>query len=93
MAEKSVERYEALRAHALGQAAVDFVPLGLGVLRHRGLAAWLDTESAAVALPTRTPVVEGREGGRAFGFSGVKLELVRLVSGTVLLTAKGARDV
>jgi len=40
-------RYEALRAHATGEAPLDFVPLGLAVLWHRGVAAWMAAECSA----------------------------------------------
>jgi len=35
------ERYEQLRAHATGQAPLGFIPLGLALLQHRGMVAWM----------------------------------------------------
>jgi hypothetical protein len=35
------ERYEQLRAHATGQAPLGFIPLGLVLLQHRGMVAWM----------------------------------------------------
>jgi hypothetical protein len=40
------ERYEALRGQALGTPEVGAAGMGLGVLVHRGLAAWMATTAS-----------------------------------------------
>lgn len=78
-----VERYEALRAHALGQAQVDFVPLDLALLRHRGVVAWM-----AADVSSRQPLSShkngpGREERRAEATS--RTELVQVLAAMALL--------
>ena len=79
--------YEALRRHALGDAPVAFVPLGLGVLRRHGLVAWIATEANARRLAV-TPVESMAMGSRPT-VSGASSELVNLLAGTALLVVKG----
>jgi hypothetical protein len=86
-----LERYEALRTHALGEGGLAFTPLGLAVLRHRGMAAWMETERHAVAsAPAWTPTAVGDD-GIGIEASGARTELVHLLAGAALLAAAGGR--
>ena len=82
-------RYEALRAYATGEAPLDFVPLGLALLQHRGVAAWMAAESSATdsAFPERT--CRTWQGSVKKEFIAPSSELVRLLAGTVLLVVRG----
>ena len=82
-------RYEALRAHATGEAALDFVPLGLALLRQRGVVAWMAAESSA--MQTELPELAVRDRGRPSrnGLDACRAQLVRLLAGTALLAAEG----
>jgi hypothetical protein len=85
------ERYEALRAHVLGEGGLAFTPLGLAVLRHRGVAAWMETERRALRpAPCWAPLAVGDE---TLGLepAGIRVELVQLLAGTALLAAAGGR--
>jgi hypothetical protein len=79
-------RYEALRAHALGQAPVTFIPLGLGVLYSRGVAAWLRCEVMALSGRAPPPAGERSESSYETDLPVVQAELVQLLAGTALLT-------
>jgi hypothetical protein len=82
-------RYEALRAHATGEAPLDFVPLGLALLRHRGVTAWMAAERSLLG-PERPP--RARRTGPARvpeELDGFRPQLVRLLAGTALLVAQG----
>jgi hypothetical protein len=83
------ERYEALRAHALGGGALGFAPLGLAVLRRRGVVGWMEVESR-VQEPAASCHAGGLEGS-AVEFEGApaRSELVRLLAATALLVATG----
>lgn len=81
-----VERYEALRAHALGQAQVGFVPLDLALLQCRGLAAWITAN-----VSSRQPL-NSHENGSCREKRGAeatretpRTELVRVLAGMALL--------
>lgn len=79
-----VAQYEALRAHALGDAPVGFVPLGLGVLHQRGAAAWMALGAGGDGgAPRNVTVQRGRE-AVLVDVSPLKLELVRLLAGAAL---------
>jgi len=79
-------RYEALRAHATGEAPLAFVPLGLALLWHRGVVAWMAAEVSATDV--------GGVGQRAawkkasVPVAAPRSELVRLLAGTALLVAR-----
>jgi len=82
-------RYESLRAHAVGEAPLDYVPLGLGILRHRGVAAWIAAETSAAEA-----ALEKRDSGcpkRASrgNFTAPRSKLVQWLADTVLLVATG----
>ena len=88
---KWVERYEALRAHAVGEGRLGFTPLGLAVLRHRGVVDWMEVESRVVeqAVAGYAPSIES---GRAEPApTPVRSELVNLLAGTALLLATGGK--
>jgi hypothetical protein len=80
-------RYEALRAHATGEASLAFVPLGLALLWHRGVAAWMAAESSAIGAERLGERVAGRNA--ALPLEAPRSELVRLLAGTALLAARG----
>ncbi len=62
-----VERYEQLRRRALGGEAEGW-RLGLGVLCHRGVAAWLRAWHSAVPTPAVTaPAVDRIESDELVG--------------------------
>lgn len=98
-------RYEALRAHATGdtcatggtggtgEAPLAFVPLGLALLWHRGVAAWMAAESSALGVLGVLGAGKSKEGiaGRhaALPLEASRSELVRLLAGTALLVARG----
>ena len=81
-----VERYEALRAHALGQAPVDFVPLDLALLLRRGLAAWI-----AANVRSLQPLISHKNGsgreehGAEATPATPRAELVRVLASMALL--------
>lgn len=82
--------YEALRAHATGEAPLDFVPLGLAVLWHRGVAAWMAAESSVVDAGSGVERVGRRNRPILSDEPGAsRSELVRLLAGTALLVARG----
>ena len=77
----TVDGYEQLRRRALCGDA-DGWRLGLGVLQHRGVAAWLGVRTAtASARPTPTRAVPPATGG------GVAAELVGLLASMALAVA------
>lgn len=83
-------RYEALRAHATGEAPLDFVPLGLAVLWHRGVAAWMAAECSVVDAGSGAERAGRRSGPILSHEPGApRSELVRLLAGTALLVARG----
>ena len=83
------ERYEALRAHALGEGPLSFVPLGLAVLRHRGVLAWMVAETSSLR-PIRPAGGQGRENRMSeINLLGPRSELVGLLAGTALVVATG----
>jgi len=81
-----VERYEALRAHALGQAPLDFVPLDLALLLHRGLAAWIAANVRSRQPESLHENGSGREeSGAEATLETPRTELVRVLAGMALL--------
>ena len=89
--EKWVERYEALRAHAVGEGQLAFRPLGLAVLRHRGVLAWMEVEGRVVerAVAGDVACVEGV--GTVSTPTPTRSELVNLLASTALLVAAGGQ--
>lgn len=82
--------YEALRAHATGEVLLGFVPLGLALLRHRGMAAWMAAESSATDSYRSTESVRPKRQRRPNDpLDGSRSELVLLLAGTALLVAQG----
>ena len=84
-----IMRYESLRAHAVGEAPLEYVPLGLGILRHRGVAAWIavETSAAEAALEKRHPGAPKRASRDTF--TAPSSDLVQWLADTVLLVATG----
>lgn len=80
-------RYEALRAHATGEAPLAFVPLGLALLWHRGMAAWMAAETSAIDAGRSEERSARRQA--ALPLAAPRSELVRLLAGTALLVARG----
>jgi len=80
-------RYEALRAHAVGEAPLAFVPLGLALLWHRGVAAWMAAESSAIGAGGWGEGTARRKA--VLPLTAPRTELVRLLAGTALLVARG----
>jgi hypothetical protein len=77
------ERYERLRAHATGDASLGFIPLGLALLQHRGVVAWMTAEgSDDFGAPGRA----GREPDRGPRdlLDARRRDLVRLLAGVAL---------
>jgi len=83
------ERYEALRAHATGQSPLGFIPLGLALLQHRGVVAWMAAESSAVGSEPYGQAYPKRDRWSMDGVDAPRSELIRLLTGTALLTARG----
>lgn len=84
-----IERYEALRAHALGEGGLGFTPLGLAVLRHRGVVAWMDAESRVLepAVSRTGPCLADEAAEPDLG--SARSEIVALLASTALLVASG----
>lgn len=84
-----VGRYEALRAHATGQAPLDVVPVGLAILQHRGVAAWMAAETAVLDPVCPERASRHAEQASRAPFTTSRSELVRLLAGTALGIAHG----
>jgi hypothetical protein len=84
-----VERYEALRAHAVGEGRLGFMPLGLAVLRHRGVVAWMEVEGRVVERAVAGPVASVEDEGTGSAPTPTRSELVNLLASTALLVAAG----
>ena len=81
------EGYEALRAFALEPHTRHAVPRGLGVLRGRGLTAWLVAVSSATpAVPPAGPP-PGPTGGTAPCAPAKTPEIVHVLAAMVLSAA------
>jgi len=83
------ERYEALRAHALGEAPLSFAPLGLALLCHRGVLAWMVAETSSLR-PVR-PIGGQEQENYMPEIKRVepRSELIGLLAGTALAVATG----
>lgn len=76
-----------MRAHALGEAPVAFVPLGFGVLRLRGMAAWLAAQRSTATTGGSSMEISTcceRHDQRVAELDEMKCELVRLLAGAAL---------
>ena len=82
------ERYEALRAHATGQAPLGYTPLGLALLRHRGVAAWMAAESSATESGRPWQSYQKGKHPSMDEFDASRSELVRLLAGAALLASR-----
>lgn len=86
------ERYERLRAHATGDAPLGFIPLGLALLQHRGVVAWMTAEASSAAVGASGPAGRARDGGPGAPLDARRGELVRLLAGAALhLATRSAR--
>jgi len=84
------ERYEALRAHATGQAPLGFIPLGLALLQHRGVVAWMTAESSAVGSEPYRQTYPKRDWTTPMdGVDAPRSDLIRLLTGTAVLAVRG----
>ena len=73
------ERYEQLRAHATGHAPVGFIPLGLALLQHRGMVAWMTAPGSRDDAGMRAACRPGDRTGDAL--DARRRDLVRLLAG------------
>lgn len=81
-----IERYEVLRAHALGQAPLGFVPLDLALLLRRGLAAWMAADKRSSHPRGSSDLGWGREEpGTEATLEAPRTELVRVLAGMALI--------
>ncbi len=85
-----VERYERLRAHATGQAPLGFIPLGLALLQHRGVTAWMTAAGSSDDFGFRVRAGRARERGPRAEVDAGRSELVRLLAGAALRVATGS---
>lgn len=83
-----VARYEALRAHALGRASTGWTPLGLAILRHRGMAAWMAAEQRTL-LGRPHDRLEADQHSQQHTTSASESELVRLLAHAALQAIEG----
>lgn len=84
------ERDEQLRAHVIGRAPLGFIPLGLALLQHRGMVAWMTAVSASDDAGVRAG---SRPCDRpADALDARRHELVRLLAGVAFpLAMRSAR--
>lgn len=80
-------RYERLRAHATGQAPLDFIPLGLALLLHRGVAAWMSAEGSRDDFGSRGWAGRERDRASRDERDARRSELVRLLAGAAVRIA------
>lgn len=75
----------------MGEGTIGFMPLGLAVLRQRGVVAWMDVESRVLERAVGGPMtsVEGK-GSEPTPISA-RSELVSLLASTALLVATGGQ--
>jgi hypothetical protein len=84
-----VERYEQLRAHATGQAPLGFIPLGLALLQHRGVAGWMTAAGSSDDFGSRVRAGRARDRESRNEGDARRSELVRLLAGAALRVATG----
>jgi hypothetical protein len=89
--ESWIERYEALRAHVLGEGGLTFTPLGLAVLKHRGTVAWMEIERHALRPASSWTRTAFEDEGLGLEPGGTRTELVQLLAGTALLAVAGGQ--
>ena len=80
------DRYEALRAYALGTAPTGGLAQGLMVLLRRGLPAWLETWRQAPPLP---PAGAGEVAAARDPAEAVPAELAAVLAGMALHLVRG----
>jgi hypothetical protein len=75
------ERYEQLRAHATSHAPVGVIPLGLALLQHRGMVAWMTAPGSGSSDDAGVPASR-RPGDRTGdAVDARRRDLVRLLAG------------
>ncbi len=79
-----VDRYEGLRAHATGHAPLDFIPLGLALLQHRGVTAWMIAASSSHDVGGRGRAGRARDPESRNERDARRFQLVRLLAGAAL---------
>jgi hypothetical protein len=86
------ERYERLRAHAIGDTPLGFIPLGLALLQHRGVVAWMTAEGSSDVDPRGRAGHRERDCGPRDAGDARRGELVRLLASAALhLATRSAR--
>lgn len=80
-------RYERLRAHATGEAPLGFLPLGLALLRHGGVAAWMAAQGSSGHVESRAQAGRERDGASRDADDARRCELVRLLADAALRIA------
>ena len=86
------ERYERLRAHTPGDAPLGFIPLGLALLQHRGVVAWMTAEGSRADGGAAGRAGRERAGEPWTPLDGRRGELVRLLASAALhLATRWAR--
>lgn len=86
------ERYERLRAHATGDTPLGFIPLGLALLQHRGVVAWMTAEGSSADVGASGRAGRERDRGPGATLDARRGELVRLLAGAVFhLAPRSAR--
>jgi len=80
-----------LRAHALGEAPLGFLPLGLAVLYRRGVVGWLMAEREGRTSRTKAPERRGAIGTPAAEAASADDagERVGLLASAALRVARG----
>lgn len=86
-----IGRYEALRAHALGEGGLGFTPLGLAVLRHRGVVAWMDAETRVLEPEPSHAGPRLAAETAELDLDSARSEIVALLAHTALLVADGGK--
>jgi hypothetical protein len=85
-----VERYEQLRAHATGQAPLDFISLGLALLQHRGVTAWMIAAGSSDDFGARGRAGRARDRESRDERDARRSQLVHLLAGAALRVALGS---
>jgi hypothetical protein len=86
------ERYERLRAHATGDAPLGFRPLGLALLQHRGVVAWMTAEGSSDAVGASGAAGRERDRRSWDTLDARRGALVRLLAGAAVhLATRSAR--
>lgn len=85
-----IDRYERLRAHATGHAPLGILPLGLALLHHRGVTAWMTATGSPDDAASHGRPGWAREHQPRDEVLARRTELVRLLAGAALRVATGS---